>query len=166
MSTPPEQYAALRALAHGINEALTSAARNVVSFRKLTGARSFDTPYGSIVFTRAQPSIVLPPAELLLWAQEHMEWEVIPEHQETVPATVRPSLVKNLIGTAAKPGRFRIVGDQVIDTADGSVVEWARVEPAGQDIVTMRMPAEAKVEAVRLVAERLPQIAAIAEVES
>ena len=89
MTTPPERYAALRALESGLKAALEDAARDVVNYRRMTSAKAFEPAWGSLIFALGKPSINLPTEALIEWAQKHMPHEVIPEHTEIIPATVR-----------------------------------------------------------------------------
>jgi hypothetical protein len=49
---PTDKYGAIRALAYGAQQAQAAAEEAVREFRRLTGARSFETPFGKIEFRR------------------------------------------------------------------------------------------------------------------
>lgn len=159
MSTPVDQYADIRALIYGLEQLLKAAQTEVLTYRANTRSKSFETDWGAVEFRGGDVSISLPAADLLAWAEEHASHEVIPEHTVTVPAEVRSTLRTTLLGDGKKPGRFRVVGDSVVDSITGEVVEWAHVIPAGQPVPVFKMPEEMKQAAARLVAERATLIA-------
>jgi hypothetical protein len=150
---PVDVLANVRALIFGLTESLQGLQDDVARYRSETRAKGFETDWGAVSFRKNPPKIKFN-SKLLAWAEENMPHEVIPDHVETIPASVRPSLYKTL------EERLAVDGDSVVDTQTGEVVDFATVEPGKPDSVVFTMPNPKKAEAVALVGERIEAVAA------
>jgi hypothetical protein len=150
---PTDKLAAIRALIFGLQQAQKAAEEQVRAFRDLTGAKAFQTPFGKLEFRSNPPKIRFDESRLLAWAQKYMAHEVIPEHTITIPATVRPTLLKTL------EGRLTIEGDVVVDRETGEVVDFAFVAPGGADTVAFTLDPTVKGEVAAAVEERIELLA-------
>lgn len=150
---PTDKLAAIRALVFGLQQAQRAAEEQVRAFRDLTGARSFQTPFGKLEFRSNPPKVRYDDARLLAWAQKYMAHEVVPEHTVTIPATVRPTLLKT------REGRLTIKGDVVVDRETGEVVDFASVSPGGADTVAFTLDPAVTGEVTAAVEERIELLA-------
>lgn len=131
MMTPAMRLAALKAVKQGVDAAIEQATRDVEMLRSMTGAKSFDTELGSVVWTVRKPSIGFLEQPLLAWAQENMphEVETITRVRSTLAATLRK--------------RFEIDGDTLIDTVTGEQIDWAFITE-GSEFPTVKLTEAAK----------------------
>lgn len=157
---PVDKLAALQALSQGVTAAIVTAKAEVAAYRQVTRAKGFESAWGEIAFVKNPAKILYGnPMLLVEWAEEHLPHEVIPEHTVTVPAAVRPTLMKTL------EDRLQIVDGLVIDTDTGEAVDFAAVTPAGPDTVRFTMPAARKHAACELIASRVEALAAAVQGE-
>lgn len=142
--TPAEVYAALYLLSYGLKAALDDAKAEADAFRRQTRSKQLETDFGLVYLTRTKDSIQVPDeAALLAWCEEHSP--------ESITRTVSSPAV-----TALKTQRWAIVGDDVIDTRTGEVVEVAAVQRGGVENLTVRATPQAKAYAAAAMAGRVP----------
>lgn len=153
MLTPVDRYAALRSLEHGLSAAIAKAAEEVRAFRALTRSKAFTSDHGEVEFRRNDPKIRINPAKLLAWAEQNRADAIEAEHTVTVPAALKPWLVKEM------DARLEIVDvngePRVVDVTTGELVDFATVEPGRPETVAFKQSADQKAAAVELVAERV-----------
>jgi hypothetical protein len=157
---PVDKLAALQALSQGVTAAIVTAKAEVAAYRVTTRAKAFASDWGDVTFVGNPAKICYgDPMLLVEWALEHMPHEVVAEHTVTVPASVRPTLMKTL------EDRWAISGDAVVDTQSGEVIPFARVEAAGPDTVRFTMTRQLKAAAEALIAGRVDALAAAVQGE-
>jgi hypothetical protein len=156
---PTDKLAAIRALIIGATAVQKQAEDEVRDYRAETGAKGFTTPFGEISFRKNPPTIAYDQAALLEWARENMPHEVVEEHQVTVPAAVRPSLLKTL------ESRLGITPAGVIDLDTGEFPDFATVVEGKPDSVVFTPSREQRAEAAALVAARIEALASAVQPE-
>lgn len=136
MITPAQRLAALKALQHGVGEAIGRTEPEVRSAMNESGADRYRTPWGAVILATRQPTIRFDEDQLLAFAEEaDLDGvEVIKQ--------VRPTF-RNL---------FKIEGDSVIFGPTGEVVEFATVQ-AGTSYLMTQLTAEAKEQVTGAIAE-------------
>lgn len=140
--TPAERLAALKALRHGIDQALGQAEDAVRSTMLDTGADRFRTPLGSVSLAERAGSITFDEDRLLAFAEE-----ADLDGVETIKQ-VRPTFRR----------LFDASGEQVIFKPTGEVIDFATVRP-GTQYLTTRLNDEAKDAAEKLLGDRFLTIA-------
>jgi hypothetical protein len=144
----------------GLNALLPKLNAEVLAYRRTTKSKAFNADFGEITFRRNLPQIKFFKGMLLEYAQEYYPHEVIPEHTEVIPASVRPSLVKTLLANLA------IIDGEVVDKTSGEVCDFAYVEPGDVDTVAFKPSDEQRALAEALVAGRVEAITAALAIEA
>lgn len=152
--TPAEKLAALKALQLGIGKAIEQVEAEVESVRKITGARSFDTPLGTVTWTIRKPTVTYEPDAMLAWAKINMPHEV--EVVERVRPTLAKTLEKRFITEHSEPSGRPII----VDTTTGEIVQWAHVRP-GSESSTTRLTQEAKDNATAAILANLDTVTGV-----
>lgn len=158
--TAAEKLAALRALREGINAAIEDASADVEGVREQTGSKSFDTPYGLVLFSITEDRFVFDEPSFLAWAEENAPESVIParteiKHHPAYPSgTLRANLGKRCV---------RIGGD-VFDSLTGEPLPFATVVP-GKETLNVRLTPATKADAADLVRSRIEQVVGIMQIE-
>lgn len=130
---PAERLAALKAIQTALSAEIKAAEHAVAEVRAQTGAKSFDTPLGSVTIATRKPSVAInDDREFLSWVRT--------THPDAIAETVREADRKALLAS------LLIDGADVL-TADGEVVAWAAVNP-GSDYLTVRLSETAKASAL------------------
>lgn len=148
-----EQLMVVKGLIEGLSAAERKLKADLLRTSQELSVGTFKTRLGSVSVSSPQPSIEILPDVFLAYCQEHHPDEVV-----TVPQ-VRSSFV------TATAARLRIAGGDVVD-ADGVVVDFARVAPAGEPVASGRLSANVKTQARVQVAEALDGLLGVLQIEA
>lgn len=143
--SPAERYAALSALAAGLNAQIAAAKADVAREAESMRKASWPTPWGPVNAGRRDPGVEVDPDAFLAYVEQHHPDAIV------TTRTVSPATVQALLSDLA------IVGRNVMSKSTGEVVEWAHVGPAGGVVVSYPASSqqrEAKALAVMLFEDR------------
>lgn len=122
--TAAETYAALTALRAGLDAEIAKAKADAMAEAAALRKASWTTPYGVVNMTRADEKIEILPDRFLAFAQEHYPDEIVTTY------SVRSSFVE------AWSRDLVIVKGEVVYKGTGEVVDFARVKPEGDPVIS------------------------------
>lgn len=141
----------------GLIEGLTAAERDLKArlAKQATefSVGTFKTPLGPASVSAPQPQVELDPAAFLAWCQEH--------HPEVV--VLVPQVREWFVAEALS--KLAVASEDVVD-ANGEVVGYARVRPAGAPVVSARLSASVKAQAREQVAGALDGLLSVLQIEA
>lgn len=148
-----EQLMVVKGLIEGLSAAERSLKSQLAKHAADFSVGTFKTPLGPASVSAPQPQVELDPVAFLAHCQEHH-----PDTVELVPR-VRDWFVAESLSL------LRIAGADVVD-ANGEVVGYARVKPAGDPVVSARLSAEVKAQAREQVAGALDGLLGLLQIEA
>lgn len=141
----------------GLIEGLAAAERDLKARLAVQAAEfsvgTFKTPLGPVSVSAPQPQVELDPAAFLAFCEENH-----PDAVVLVPQ-VREWFVAETLS------QLRVAGEDVVD-ANGEVVGYARVKPAGAPVVSVRLSASVKAQAREQVAGALDGLLGVLQIEA
>ncbi len=141
----------------GLMEGLAAEERRLKAELVKTSAEysvgTFKTPLGPASVSSPQPSIEIIPDDFLGYCAEHH------------PGMLEEVLQVKEWFVTSHAKTLRIAGSDVVD-ADGVVVEYARVKPAGAPYVSARLSSEVKLQATAQVAAALDGLMGLLQIEA
>ena len=138
---PAERYAFLKALQHGVSEAVRAAETEAHQWATEVRAKSLETDVGTVTVTRRKSTVQLDPEAFLEWVQANRPDEII------TTLSVRSSFAKAFTDALTPDGDDWITGD-------GELVDFARLVE-GKEFLTTRLTDEVKAEAADTITARL-----------
>lgn len=146
MANPADRLAALRALRHALDQQINQQEDEVKQLRANTGARSFDTRFGTVTAAVRKPSLGYTDEQAVAWARQHGYDSLILETpSDTLKRVIREKYV--------------VDDGTVVDTDTGEQVDWPEAKPGGHEYLTVRLSdttkrqAEHAIQTDRIIAE-------------
>ncbi len=154
MTSPAEQFAALKAIAGGaaLAEAVTKG--DALAVFHQTGADRWRTPHGTVIIKNASagPTAVIgDDAAFTEWVRENHPDEIETVTYERVRPAFRDVMGKRLKVYPAAEGREPMV----VDGKTGEVAPWARLQPPPPPQVSMVGGTDAAAQEAKLAAARV-----------
>ncbi len=117
---PAERYTRVKAMIAALSDYAKEMEAELLTTADQVGVKSFDTPLGPVsVTTKTDTPVVADPEALA---------RLLPEDQRMV--------VPKPYALAAVQKRLTIVGNQVVDTSTGEIVDWADIKPGGDPYIS------------------------------